>query len=184
MGLKRPTPASVTEVSFLSYPGYPELGPSGWCYRAGVDDVELMELALEQARTALTSEDVPIGAVVSVGGAVIAAAPNARERNGDPTAHAEIVALRAAAMATGDRVLAGATLYVTLEPCAMCAGALVLARIDRLVYGAPDPKAGFVESLGNLVSDPRLNHRVEVTGGVLADEASALLREFFSSRRS
>ena len=142
-----------------------------------------MGVALEQARIATSTGDVPIGAVVALGGRVLAAAPNARERDADPTAHAEIVALRAAALATGDRVLAGATMVVTLEPCAMCAGALVLARVDRLVYGAPDQKAGAVESLYNLVQDPRLNHRLEVTGGVRADEAAALLKDFFAGRR-
>lgn len=147
-------------------------------------DDELMGVALEQARIARDHGDVPIGAVVARDGAVIAAAPNARERDRDPTAHAEIVALRAAALAIGDKVLAGCTLVVTLEPCAMCAGALVLARVDRLVYGAPDPKAGAVESLYNLVQDPRLNHQVDVTGGVRADECGALLRDFFAARRS
>jgi tRNA(adenine34) deaminase len=147
-------------------------------------DEELMGVALEQARIALSTADVPIGAVVALNGAVLAAAPNARERDSDPTAHAEILALRAAALATGDRVLAGTTVVVTLEPCAMCAGALVLARVDRLVYGAPDPKAGAVESLYNLVQDPRLNHRLEVTGGVRAEEAAALLKEFFARRRA
>jgi tRNA(adenine34) deaminase len=147
-------------------------------------DEELMEIALEQARVAAAAGDVPIGAVVARDGVVVAAAPNARERDTDPTAHAEILALRAAALAHGDRVLAGHTLVVTLEPCAMCAGAIVLARIDRLVYGAPDPKAGAVESLYNVVQDPRLNHRVDVTGGVRADESSRLLREFFAGKRA
>ena len=142
-----------------------------------------MGVALEQARIASGHGDVPIGAVVARGGDVLGAAPNARERDRDPTAHAEILALRAASLAAGDRVLSGCTLVVTLEPCAMCAGALVLARVDRLVYGAPDPKAGAVESLYNLVQDPRLNHRLEVTGGVRADECGALLRDFFAARR-
>ena len=147
-------------------------------------DDELMDVALEQARIARDHGDVPIGAVVARDGAVIAAAPNARERDRDPTAHAEMVALRAAALAVGDKVLAGCTLVVTLEPCAMCAGALVLARADRLVYGAPDPKAGAIESLYNLVQDRRLNHQMKVTGGVRAEECGALLRDFFAARRS
>ncbi len=148
------------------------------------DDADFMELALEQARAATAHGDVPIGCVVVSGGEVLAMAPNARERDVDPTAHAEILGLRAAALARGDRVLRGCTVYVTLEPCAMCAGALVLARVERLVYGAPDPKAGAVESLYNLVQDARLNHRMEVTGGVLAAESSALLKAFFADRRA
>ena len=154
------------------------------CYRVEMaDDLGFMTGALDQARLAAESGDVPIGCVVVHDGSVIAAASNARERDRDPTAHAEILALRAAALARGDRVLSGCTVYVTLEPCAMCAGALVLARVDRLVYGAPDPKAGAVESLMNLVQDPRLNHRIDVLGGVRADEASALLKSFFAAKR-
>jgi tRNA(adenine34) deaminase len=142
-----------------------------------------MAQALEEARTCLSWGDVPVGAVVTRGGEVLAAAGNQRERMGDPTAHAEMLALREAASKAGTWRLDGCTLYVTLEPCAMCAGAMVLARVERLVFGAADPKAGFAGSLGDLVRDPRLNHRLEVTPGVLADEAGALLREFFSSRR-
>src|SRR5687767_12308116 len=147
-------------------------------------DEELMRVALEQADIAGASGDVPIGAVVAKDAQVVAAAPNARERDTDPTAHAEIIALRAAALTLGDRVLTGCTLVVTLEPCAMCAGAIVLARVDRLVYGAPDPKAGAVESLYNIVQDQRLNHRPEVIGGVLAEESAALLKAFFDRRRA
>lgn len=142
-----------------------------------------MAVALREARRCLEWGDVPVGAILTRGGEVLAAAGNQRERLRDPTAHAEIVALRAAAAAIGAWRLDGCTLFVTLEPCAMCAGALVLSRIDRLVFGAPDPKAGFAGSLGDLTRDPRLNHRLEVEGGLLAGEASALLREFFLARR-
>ncbi len=143
----------------------------------------MMALALEEAHRAGTWGDVPIGAVVARGEDVVAQAANQRELLGDPTAHAEILALREASRVTGSWRISGTTLYVTLEPCAMCAGATVLARVDRLVYGAPDPKAGFAGSLGDLVRDPRLNHRLEVTAGVLAEECGALLREFFARRR-
>jgi tRNA(adenine34) deaminase len=146
-------------------------------------DERMMGLALEEARRAAGWGDVPIGAVVARGEEVLAAAANERERRADPTAHAEILALRGSAAAVGSWRLTGCTLYVTLEPCAMCAGALVLARVDRLVYGAADPKAGFAGSLGDLVRDPRLNHRVDVTAGVRAEECGALLREFFAGRR-
>jgi tRNA(adenine34) deaminase len=145
---------------------------------------QTMDEALEQARRSLSWGDVPIGAVVARGGEVLARAGNERERRGDPTAHAEILALRAASEAVGSWRLSGCTMYVTLEPCAMCAGAAVVARLDRVVFGAPDPKAGFAGSLGDLLRDPRLNHRVEVEGGVLAEEAGELLREFFRRRRS
>ena len=147
------------------------------------DDEELMRLALEEARRCLDHDDVPIGAVVSRGGEVLAAAGNHREVANDPTAHAEILALRAAASAVGSWRLEGCTLTVTLEPCAMCAGAVVLSRLDRVVFGAPDPKAGFAGSLGNLLQDPRLNHSVALTGGVLAQECGDLLRTFFRERR-
>jgi tRNA(adenine34) deaminase len=146
-------------------------------------DERLMRLALEEARRSEGWGDVPIGAVVSRGEEVLARAGNERERRGDPTAHAEILAIREAAERAGSWRLDGCALYVTLEPCAMCAGAVVLARIDRLVFGAGDPKAGFAGSLGDLVRDPRLNHRVEVASGVLAEEAGDILRDFFASRR-
>ncbi|MDP9341448.1 MAG: tRNA adenosine(34) deaminase TadA [Actinomycetota bacterium] len=142
-----------------------------------------MGLALEEARACLAWGDVPIGAVVTRGQEVLAGAGNQRERLGDPTAHAEILALREASRAVGSWHLDDCTLYVTLEPCAMCAGAVVLARLDRLVFGTTDPKAGFAGSLGDLVRDPRLNHRAEVTSGVRAEECGAVLREFFRSRR-
>jgi tRNA(adenine34) deaminase len=150
---------------------------------ASPTDVRVMSLALEEAHRAGSWGDVPIGAVVARGEEVLARAANQRELLGDPTAHAEILVLRTASRAARVWRLSGTTLYVTLEPCAMCAGAAVLARVDRLVYGAPDPKAGFAGSLGDLVRDPRLNHRVEVTVGVLAEECGALLREFFARRR-
>jgi tRNA(adenine34) deaminase len=146
-------------------------------------DAALMRLALEEAERARAHGDVPVGAVVARDEEVLARAGNARERDQDPTAHAEMLALRATAQALGTWRLDGCTMYVTLEPCAMCAGALVLARIDRLVFAAADPKAGFAGSLGDLVRDPRLNHSVEIAAGVLEPEAGALLRDFFRDRR-
>ncbi len=146
-------------------------------------DEAMMALALEQARAANEAGDVPVGAIVVRGDEVLSRAGNARERRQDPTAHAEILALRDAAAAVGSWHLEGCTMYVTLEPCAMCAGALVLSRIDRLVFGAADPKAGFAGSLGDLVRDPRLNHAVEVRGGVLESECGEVLRAFFARRR-
>ena len=143
----------------------------------------MMRLALEEARAAGDAGDVPIGAVVARGDEVLGRAANARERHRDPTAHAEVLALRRAAAVARSWHLEGCALYVTLEPCAMCSGALVLSRVDRLVFGADDPKAGFAGSLGDLVRDPRLNHSVEVSVGVLADECGELLRAFFAKRR-
>lgn len=151
--------------------------------RHGVDDEQLMRLALAQAERAAGHGDVPIGAVVARGGEVIAAAANERELSRDPTAHAEVLALRAAAAHLGGWRLPDSTLYVTLEPCAMCAGAIVLARVPRVVFGAADPKAGAAGSVLDILAEPRLNHRPEVVEGVLAEEASALLREFFAGRR-
>jgi len=142
-----------------------------------------MRIALEEARAAAEAGDVPVGAVVARGEEVLGRSGNARERDQDPTAHAEILALRQAAGVLGSWHLEGCALYVTLEPCAMCSGALVLARVDRLVFGALDPKAGFAGSLGDLVRDPRLNHAVEVTSGVLQDECGEVLRLFFRDRR-
>ncbi len=142
-----------------------------------------MRAALAEAESAAEHDDVPIGAVVARDGAVLAAAGNERELRRDPTAHAEILALRAAAEALGGWRLPDTTLYVTLEPCAMCAGAIVLARVPRVVYAAPDPKAGAAGSVLNVLAEPRLNHRPEVEAGVLADEAAALLRAFFATRR-
>jgi tRNA(adenine34) deaminase len=142
-----------------------------------------MDRALEIARGCLEHDDVPIGCVVVHDDRELAAAGNERELRRDPTAHAEVLALRAAAEALGTWRLDGCTLVVTLEPCAMCAGAIVLARIDRVVVGAADPKAGFTGSLGNLVQDARLNHRAELTTGVRADDCAELLRAFFRDRR-
>jgi tRNA(adenine34) deaminase len=146
-------------------------------------DERFMGLALEEARRCTAHGDVPVGAAVVRGGEVLAIAGNARELEQDPTAHAEMVALRAAARAMRSWRLEGCTLYVTLEPCAMCAGASVLARVDRMAFGAADPKAGFAGSLGNLFQDDRLNHRAELTAGVLADECGEVLRDFFRDRR-
>jgi tRNA(adenine34) deaminase len=148
-----------------------------------MNDDQWMHIALEEARAAAAAGDVPVGAViVSDDGTLIGRGRNRRERDGDPTAHAEIVALRDAARAIGHwRV--EATLFVTQEPCPMCAGALVNARIKRLVYGCPNPKAGAVTTLFQIVTDPRLNHRMEVTPGVLASECAAVLSEFFAELR-
>ena len=143
-----------------------------------------MALALEEAALAPAHGDVPVGAVVvDKGGAVVARRHNERERQGDPTAHAELLALQDAARAAGGWRLDGATVVVTLEPCPMCAGALVAARVGRVVFGAPDPKAGAAGSLYNLCADPRLNHEVAVRHGVRADEAARMLSAFFAERR-
>ena len=145
----------------------------------------LMQAALAEARSALSTGDVPIGAlVIDTNGEVIGHGRNVREREGDPTGHAEIVALRDAASNAGQWRLTGCTLVVTLEPCTMCAGAAVLARVDRVVFGAYDEKAGAVGSLWDVVRDRRLNHRPEVIGGVLAEESTALLDEFFRTHRT
>lgn len=145
---------------------------------------EPMRLALDEARAAVATGDVPVGAVVlDSAGSVIGSARNAREADGDPTAHAEVLALRAAAATLGEWRLDGCTLVVTLEPCTMCAGATVLSRVDRLVFGAYDEKAGAVGSLWDVVRDRRLNHRPEVVAGVLAEESGQLLAEFFAGRR-
>jgi tRNA(adenine34) deaminase len=143
----------------------------------------MMAIAIERAREAERHDDVPIGAVLARGEEVLAAAGNERELRGDPTAHAEILAIRAAAEALGGWRLPGTTLYVTLEPCAMCAGAIVLARIPSVVYGAADPKAGAAGSILDVLAEPALNHRPEVSAGVLEAECAALLREFFAGRR-
>ena len=147
-------------------------------------DEELMRLALAQAAAAAEHGDVPIGAVVARDGEPLAAAGNERELRRDPTAHAEVLALRAAAERLGGWRIADSVLYVTLEPCAMCAGAIVLARVPRVVYGATDPKAGAAGSVLDVLGESRLNHRPRVDGGLLADESSALLTAFFSARRS
>ncbi|HEU0015393.1 MAG TPA: tRNA adenosine(34) deaminase TadA [Longimicrobium sp.] len=142
-----------------------------------------MRLALEQAAAAEALGEVPVGAVIVRAGELVAAGHNLTHTLQDPSAHAEMVAIRRAAQATGHWRLLECTLYVTLEPCTMCSGAIVLARIPRLVYAAPDPKAGMSGSLGNLVQDPRLNHRVELVTRVLGDEAGDVLRAFFRARR-
>jgi tRNA(adenine34) deaminase len=149
------------------------------------DHAAIMDLALAEARLALEHDDVPIGAVVvrDADGAVVGAGHNERELRQDPTAHAEVLALRRAAAALGSWRVLGCTLVVTLEPCAMCAGAAVLSRVPRVVYGCADPKAGAAGSVLDVLAEPRLNHRPEVVGGVRADECAALLREFFAARR-
>jgi len=146
-------------------------------------DEKCMRLAIEQAKIAEENGDVPIGAVIVYKDQIIGRAYNQREQLKDPTAHAEIIALTQAAAALENWHLNGCTIYVTLEPCPMCAGALVLSRIDRLVYGCDDPKTGAVKSLYNIVTDGRLNHRLEVTSGVLADECAKQLQDFFQKKR-
>jgi tRNA(adenine34) deaminase len=148
-----------------------------------VTDDSAMGAALDEARLALPHGDVPVGAVGVVGGEIVARRHNERELSGDPTAHAEILALRDAADQAGQWRLDQATLVVTLEPCPMCAGAAWAARIDRIVFGADDPRAGATGSLYNLAADPRLNHEAEVTSGVRADECASLLTEFFADQR-
>ncbi|HUI04582.1 MAG TPA: tRNA adenosine(34) deaminase TadA [Acidimicrobiales bacterium] len=147
------------------------------------DDAPAMRAALEEAAGALDHGDVPVGAVALLAGRVVARRHNERELRRDPTAHAELLVVQDAAAALGSWRLEQVTVAVTLEPCAMCAGALVAARVGRLVFGAPDPKAGACGSLYNLCADPRLNHELPVTGGVLAEESAALLSSFFAARR-
>jgi len=166
MGLRRRTQASEPQVGSLA-----------------VDLHKAMGLALDEAQAAAEHGDVPVGAVLLHDGQVVARRHNEREATGDPTAHAEILALRDAAKATGGWRLEGHTLVVTLEPCLMCAGALLAARIDRVVFGAVDPKAGACGSLYNFCVDPRLNHEIEVVGGLRADECARRLSDFFASRR-
>jgi tRNA(adenine34) deaminase len=146
-------------------------------------DEYFMRLALREAERALEHDDVPIGAVVVHEGEVIGAGRNERELRQDPTAHAEMIALREASRALSSWRLVDAVLYVTLEPCAMCAGAIVLARVSRVVFGATDPKAGAAGSVLDVLGEPRLNHRPDVAGGLLADDAAALLQDFFGDRR-
>ena len=149
-----------------------------------MDDDEAMSLALEEAARAVEHGDVPVGAVALVAGRPVARRHNERELHGDPTAHAELLALRDAAEVVGGWRLGAVTLVVTLEPCPMCAGALVAGRVGRLVFGATDPRAGAAGSLYNLCADPRLNHEVPVTAGVRAGESAALLEAFFAARRN
>jgi len=146
-------------------------------------DIVFMRAALEEARAAAERGEVPVGAVAVSDGRIVARAGNRTISDCDPTAHAEMVVLRQAAQAIGNYRLAGVTLYVTIEPCAMCAGAMIQARIDRLVYGAEDPKGGAVRSCFSIQDDPQLNHQVDVASGVLAQEAGDLLKAFFASRR-
>lgn len=146
-------------------------------------DEAFMREALALAEQAGAAGDVPVGAVAVKDGAIVGRGYNRREQDRDPFGHAELLAMRAAASALGAWRLSGVTVYVTLEPCTMCAGALVLARVDRLVFGAADPKAGAVGSLYNLAQEPRLNHRVEIQAGVLGEECSARLKEFFAALR-
>jgi tRNA(adenine34) deaminase len=146
-------------------------------------DEYFMKLALREAIRATEHDDVPVGCVIAHEGEVLAAAPNERELRKDPTAHCEILALREASQRLGTWRLSNTVLYVTLEPCAMCAGAIVLARVPRVVYGAPDPKAGAAGSVLDVLGEPRLNHRPEVAAGLLAEDSAGLLREFFLTRR-
>lgn len=149
-----------------------------------MDDIRFMSLALEEAEVAFADGEVPVGAVlVDEGGNILARTRNRREATQDPTAHAEVLALRQSAQAIANWRLNSATLYVTKEPCVMCAGAMVNARLGRLVYGCPDQKGGAAESLYRIPTDPRLNHRVEVVSGVLGEECAAILRRFFEARR-
>jgi tRNA(adenine34) deaminase len=149
-----------------------------------IDDQEAMQAALAQARLAAEGGEVPIGAVIVREGAIVASGQNRVLRDLDPTAHAEIVALRAAGAAIGNYRLNGCTLYVTLEPCSMCAGAMIHARLDRLVFATADPKAGAAGSVLSVLNHPQLNHQMQVEQGILADEAADLLRSFFRERRS
>ena len=148
-----------------------------------LSDADFMQAALEQAAEAADAGEVPVGAVVAIGGNIIASGQNRSLRDADPCAHAEIVALRAAGAETANYRLPDATLYVTLEPCAMCLGAAVLARVTRVVFGAYDPKSGAAGGAIDLTESPAFNHRIEFMGGVLADESSAILRQFFAARR-
>jgi tRNA(adenine34) deaminase len=151
---------------------------------APVQDAELMGLAIEEAGRAAAAGEVPVGAIVALDGQVVGRGYNRSITTIDPTAHAEIVALRSAARAVRNYRVSGATLYTTVEPCPMCCGAILHARLARVVYGAPDPKAGAARSLYRLLDDPRMNHHVRVTGGVRRAECAALLTDFFASRRS
>jgi len=175
-----PSDARVRMVSLMQRD---EAEPAGLVGRPASTDLEAMTFALEEAVRAEVHGDVPVGAVIVRDGVVIAARHNERELTADPTAHAEILAIRDASATLGNWHLDDCTIYVTLEPCSMCAGALVLARMPRVVYGATDPKAGAGGSLFNLLADPRLNHRCQVDSGVLAAECGAVLKAFFAARR-
>ena len=153
------------------------------CSRVMDADIELMEQALEEARACAAAEEVPVGALLVHEGQIIARSGNRTIRDCDPTAHAEMVVLREGSRKLGNYRLAGTTLYVTVEPCSMCAGGMIQARVPRLVYGCDDPKGGAVRSCFVLLNHPRLNHRVEVTAGILANECAAILQSFFAARR-
>jgi tRNA(adenine34) deaminase len=161
------------------------LSPIGWRKMVGWSEMDLgnMRAALAEAKAAAASGEIPVGAVVVTGGEIIARGHNRSETDNDPSAHAEIVVLREAARRAGNYRLTDATVYVTLEPCAMCMGALVQARIERLVFGAYDPKAGAAGSAVDLSESPSFNHRFEINGGVLAEECGAVLKAFFESKR-
>jgi len=148
-----------------------------------VNDLEFMRTAMGEARAAAEADEVPVGAILVKDGQIVGRGNNRTIRDCDPTAHAEIVALREAARSANNYRLMGTTLYVTIEPCAMCAGAIVQARVSRVVYGADDPKGGAVRSCFEVLSHAKLNHQVEVTAGVMAEESAAILQEFFSERR-
>jgi tRNA(adenine34) deaminase len=177
--------APLAETSDRLQPGATPLETlkTHFAYMSPLSEERWMHLALEDARSAGAAGDVPVGAVVVQGQNVIARAANRTMRDKDPTAHAELLAIREAARMLGDWRLTGCTLYVTLEPCAMCAGAIVLARLDRVIFGAFDDKAGMAGSVGDLLRHPKLNHRPEVQAGMLGAEAGALLAEFFRERR-
>lgn len=153
------------------------------CSRDMDTDVRFMEQALEEARASAAAGEVPVGAVLVHDGKIVARSGNRTIRDCDPTAHAEMVVLREASRALGNYRLAGTALYVTVEPCSMCAGAIIQARVPRLVYGCDDPKGGAVRSCFEILTDPRLNHQVEVTSGILASECAAILQSFFAARR-
>jgi len=157
----------------------------GSCYAQAMEltDVECMRLALEEARAAVQGGEVPVGAILLMDGRIVARGRNRTIADCDPTAHAEMVALRAAAKELGNHRLSGASLYVTIEPCSMCAGAIVQARVTRLIYGCDDPKGGAVRSCFAVLDHAALNHRVQVTAGVLAEEAATVLQAFFAARR-
>ena len=150
---------------------------------SSVNDLEFMRTAMGEARAAAEADEVPVGAILVKDGQIVGRGNNRTIRDCDPTAHAEIVALREAARSANNYRLMGTTLYVTIEPCAMCAGAIVQARVSRVVYGADDPKGGAVRSCFEVLSHAKLNHQVEVTAGVMAEESAAILQEFFSERR-
>jgi tRNA(adenine34) deaminase len=170
----------------LPTPRHTADGP--WCYSsnaadAAMDDTDYMKLAVEEAHAAANADEVPIGAVLVSGGEVLGRGANRTIRDCDPTAHAEIVALREAAKRAGNYRLSGTTLYVTLEPCAMCAGAIIQARVARVVYGADDPKGGAVRTCFEVLTHPKLNHQVDITSGILVQECATLLQKFFTARR-